>query len=316
MKSTNWVSLVVLLVFSLLFAACSPTAPINNSSAEQTSLPADYLKTQYPLKVQDFANQEVNIPQAPTRIVSLSPSLTEILFALGLGDRIVGVTDYDDYPPEVLSLPKVGDFQGPNIETIVRQKPDLIFASILSGNNQMDMLQKLGFPVVMLEATTLNEIYDSIRITAQITNTQPSGQKLIEQMQTGISEIQNKVKDLPQIKTFYLVDANGNWTAGRDTFIDELIILAGGVNIAGDITGWGQFSIEKLVEKNPAVIVTAPHAGDVTDLIKKAGFQNTKAVQNGNIFIISDDNIVTRPSSRIVEGLAELAKYIHPEAFK
>ncbi len=267
-------------------------------------------------QIKDFLGREVTIANEPQRIVSLSPSTTELIYALGVGDRVVGVTDYDDYPPEVKELAKVGDFSGPNVEAIVAQKPDLILASSVSGTEEMEALQKQGIPVLMLEAKNINQIYQSLEILGELTGTEQKAAEIIAEMKNKINEIHNKVKDLPKVDVFYLVDVNGNWTAGKGTFIDELLKLAQGNNLAGDVDGWVQYSIERLVEQNPEVIIAPPHAGDLHNLKNMPGYKETKAVKNDRVFIISDDNIISRGSNRIVIGLEEIAKFLHPEAFK
>lgn len=267
-------------------------------------------------QIKDFLGREVTIANEPQRIVSLSPSTTELIYALGIGDRVVGVTDYDDYPPEVKELAKVGDFSGPNVEAIVAQKPDLILASSVSGTEEMEALQKQGIPVLMLEAKNINQIYQSLEILGELTGTEQKAAEIIAEMKNKINEIHNKVKDLPKVDVFYLVDVNGNWTAGKGTFIDELLKLAQGNNLAGDVDGWVQYSIERLVEQNPEVIIAPPHAGDLHNLKNMPGYKETKAVKNDRVFIISDDNIISRGSNRIVIGLEEIAKFLHPEAFK
>jgi iron complex transport system substrate-binding protein len=306
-------TLLLVLLTSFFLSGCNlPAKPAPNAE-ENTGNTAAF---DYPFNITDFLDREVTIAKQPQRIVSLSPATTEILFALGIGDRLVGVTSYDDYPPEkIRDLPKVGDFQGPNIEAILAQQPDLIFASRLSGKDQMDALHDAGFTVVVLEAASFQQVFDSIRLTARITNTTTTGDQLISAMQKEINEVQEKVQDLPPVKTFYLVDANGTWTAGKNTFIDELISIAGGENIAGDVTGWVQYSLEAILEKNPAVILTAPHAGKIAEIKQTTGFKETKAVKNNRVYTISDDNIISRPSDRIVQGLKEIATLLHPTAF-
>jgi iron complex transport system substrate-binding protein len=320
MKKISITSLILSLILAailMISGGCTRTAKIDGSNIKSSGTNQSSMETSFPLKLTDFEGREVTIEKEPQRIVSLSPGTTEILFALGAGDKIVGVTSYDDYPPEkVKAIPKVGDFQGPNIEAIVAQKPDIIFASSLSGKDQMEALHKTGLTVVVLEATSFEKIINSIEITAKIMNKQEQSHNIILGMQNKIDEITKKVKGLPKTKVFYLVDTNGNWTAGKGTYIHDLINMAGGENIAGEITGWAQYSLETMVEKNPTVILTAPHAGDVKTIANLPGFKDTEAVKKGNTFVISDDNIISRPSYRIVQGLEEIAKYLHPEAFK
>ncbi|SNX53228.1 ABC transporter substrate-binding protein [Thermoanaerobacterium sp. RBIITD] len=305
-------TIISLLVISL--AACSQKTAskfASNTEANKTEV-----KTTFPLKVTDFMGREVTIDKAPKRIVSLSPSTTELIYALGAGKKVVGVTDYDDYPEEVKSVAKVGGFKGPNMEAIAAQKPDIIFASTLSGKDQMDALQKTGIPVLVLEAKDINQIYDSIKIIGQITGNEKKGDEVIQTMKDKIKEISDKVKDLPKVNTFFVVDTNGNFTAGKGTFIDELINLAGGKNVADDVNGWAQYSMEQLLQKNPDTIITSPHASNSNNIKDMQGYKDTKAAKDGKIFIISNDDIINRASNRIVLGLEEIAKDLHPEAFK
>ncbi|EIV99222.1 ABC transporter substrate-binding protein [Thermoanaerobacter siderophilus] len=308
--------LALLVVFALMFslAACSTNNATKPQDTSQTA--TEIVKTQFPLKVTDFLGREVTIEKEPQRIVSLAPSTTELIYALGAGNKVVGVTDFDNYPPEVKDVPKVGGFKGPNVEAITAQKPDIIFASTLSGKEQMESLEKMGIPVVMLEAKDIDQIYQSIKIIGQITGTEKKGEEIIKEMQDKIKEINDKVKNLPKVSVFYLVSLDGNWTSGKGTFIDELINLAGGKNVAEDVNGWAQYSVEELVKKNPDVIITSPHAGDVKDIKNMAGYKDTNAVKNDKVFVISNDDIISRASNRIVLGLEEIAKFLHPEAFK
>ncbi|EGD50484.1 periplasmic binding protein [Thermoanaerobacter ethanolicus JW 200] len=308
--------LALLVVFALMFslAACSTNNATKPQDTSQTA--TEIVKRQFPLKVTDFLGREVTIEKEPQRIVSLAPSTTELIYALGAGNKVVGVTDFDNYPPEVKDVPKVGGFKGPNVEAITAQKPDIIFASTLSGKEQMESLEKMGIPVVMLEAKDIDQIYQSIKIIGQITGTEKKGEEIIKEMQDKIKEINDKVKNLPKVSVFYLVSLDGNWTSGKGTFIDELINLAGGKNVAEDVNGWAQYSVEELVKKNPDVIITSPHAGDVKDIKNMAGYKDTNAVKNDKVFVISNDDIISRASNRIVLGLEEIAKFLHPEAFK
>ena len=314
-KSSILFTLSAVLLF-LTLSACGTTVATPEPDENQEAVLAAAERTTYPLTVKDYTGREVIIKQAPQRLVSLSPSTTEILFALQAGDRVVGVTDYDNYPPEVLNLPKIGNFKDPNIEAVVAQKPDLVFASNLTGNEQIEALERAGFTTVMLQAGNINQIMDSILIIGKLTDTQEQAHQTVRDMKTRIAEIGRITGGLPQVKTFCLVASNDNWTTGGGTFIDELITLSGGINVAGHLQGWVKYSVEKLVEDNPAVIITFPHGNDIADVSAKPGFRDTDAVKNGRVIAISDENIVSRPSHRIILGLEEIAQYLHPEAFK
>ncbi|WP_430351116.1 ABC transporter substrate-binding protein [Thermoanaerobacterium thermosaccharolyticum] len=301
-------------VLSLSLVSCSQKT--QEKTATNDNITKTEVKVTFPLKITDFMGRQVTIKKEPKRIVSLSPSTTELIYAIGAGKDVVGVTNYDNYPPEVKSVAKVGGYEGPNIEAILAQKPDIVFASNLSGKDQMETLQKSGIPVVVLEAQNINQIYDSIKILGEIIGNVEKGNEIINKMKDKIKEINYKVKDLPKVNVFYVVDTNGNWTAGKGTFIDELITLAGGNNVASDANGWAQYSMEKLMQKNPDVIITSQHATNANNIKNMPGYKDTKAAKDGKIFIISNDDIITKPSNRIVLGLEEIAKDLHPEAFK
>jgi len=304
----------MLLIVALSFSTACSTDTTNQSDKESETQ-AEVEKELFPLTVTDFLEKEITIEQEPKRIVSLAPSVTELIFALGAGDKVVGVTEYDTYPEEVKDIAKVGGFEGPNIELITAQKPDLVFASNLSGKEEMETIEKMGIPVVMIEARSIDDIYKSIEIIGKITDTEEKGKEIIEEMKNRIQEISDKVKDKPKVKVYNLVDINGNWTGGKGTFIHEIINLAGGTNIAEDLEGWVQYSIEELVRKNPDVIVMPSYAGNIDVIKNMEGFKDTNAVKNDNIYVVSNDDLISRATNRIVLGLEEIAKFLHPEVF-
>lgn len=306
-------TVIALIVFTVVITltACSKKEATDSLSPSKQSG-----ETEYPLTITDFLGREIVVKKVPMRIVSLAPSTTEILFELGLDERIVGVTDYDNYPEKAKTKPKVGGFKGPNLEAVVAQNPDLVFASRLSGQEQMEMIEKLGIPVVMLEAGEISRINDTIKLVSRITNTPDRGEQVIKFLNTRLAELSDKLIGLTPTSVYYIVDLDNNITAGRGTFIHELINLAGGSNAADDVEGWAKYSLEMLVEKNPDVIITSTHTGKVEDLRMKAGFRDLAAVKNNKVFVIEDSNIISRPSHRIVLGLEELIRFLHPEVLK
>lgn len=302
--------LVFVLALSLVACAKGDSADVEDDVENSNEVAEE----QFPLTITDFFDREVTIEKEPERIVSLAPSTTELLYALGVGDRVVGVTDYDNYPPEVEDVPKVGGYKGANVEAITAQKPDLVLASNHSGKEEMEAIENMGIPVVVLDAIDIDGIYESIRLLGQITGSEEKGEEIINEMETEINKVKEKVEGLPTKDVFYLVMLDGNYSAGKGTFIDELITIAGGRNIV-DIEGWPQYSAEELVKQNPDVIITASYAANIEDIKNAEGFKETDAVKNENIFVVSDDNIISRASNRIVLGLKEIAEYLHPEVF-
>ena len=308
--------LIAILSISLVACNKDDSTPLDNEDVNNENENQSSSTSEFPLTITDFVGREVTIEEEPERIVSLAPSVKELIFAVGAGDKVVGVTDYDTYPEEVADIPKVGGFSGTNIEMVTAQEPDLIFASTLSGQEEVEALENLGIPVLVVEAKSIDQIYESINLISSINNAEEKGNEIINEMKSKIDEISNKVKDKEKVNVFYLVDANGNWTAGKGTFIDEIINLAGGNNIASDTDGWVQYSLEEIVNKNPDVIITAPHAGNIEELKTLEGYKDTNAVKNNNVFTVSNDDIISRASNRIVLGLEEIAKFLHPEVFE
>ena len=179
--------LILLLIVALSFSTACSTDTTNQSDKESETQ-AEVEKELFPLTVTDFLEKEITIEQEPKRIVSLAPSVTELIFALGAGDKVVGVTEYDTYPEEVKDIAKVGGFEGPNIELITAQKPDLVFASNLSGKEEMETIEKMGIPVVMIEARSIDDIYKSIEIIGKITDTEEKGKEIIEEMKKKLAK--------------------------------------------------------------------------------------------------------------------------------
>lgn len=275
-------------------------------------------KVSYPFEYTDVVDRKVTIEKQPERIVSLSPSNTEILCALGLGDKLVGVTDYCDYPAEVLSKEKVGDYSQPNIEKIVALQPDMVFANNGMQHEIIYKLEEANIQVVVFGGDTFEGVYRSILDAGKITNTQKTASEIVNNMKNRVDEVQKKLKGVEKKSCYFIVTFgdSGNWTAGPGSFIDEMINKAGGENIAGDTeSAWAEYSIEKLVEKKPQVILMSKAAGDVEELKNTSGYKELIAVKEGNVKLL-DDNLVSRPGPRLVDGLEEIAKAIHPEIFK
>ncbi|SHF07781.1 iron complex transport system substrate-binding protein [Caldanaerobius fijiensis DSM 17918] len=319
----NTFALLVVVILLLAFSVSCAGSSSNKTKVAQNKVAQNKVgvknsvqHTSYPLKVTDFTGRNVEISKKPERIVSLAPSNTEIIFTIGAGKNVVGVTDFDDYPPEVKSIDKVGGFKGANVEAIAAKKPDVVFAATTISKEEVEKIQSLGIPVVISEAQSFNQIYDSISLIGKITDRNEEAEKLISQMKQKVSEITDKVKDKDKVKVYYAVQVGQqNWTAGKGTFIDEIIDMAGGINVASDIKGWAQYSLEKLAKDNPQVILTSPHAGDIKNLNKMQGYKDLDAVKENKVIAIND-NIISRPGPRIIQGLEAVAKALHPDAFK
>lgn len=274
----------------------------------------------FPITITDDLGKQVTIEEVPQRIISLSPSNTEILFALGLGDRVVGVTNVCNYPPEAKEKEKIGGYSNPSLEKIINLKPDLILATFGNPGKLIDQLKKFDLPVVGLNPKTIEEIFGSIELVGKITDKEEKALELVENLRGRTEKVLAKTEKLTQEqrpRVLYVVWYKPLWTAGSGTFIDELIQKAGGINIAGDLSGWPKMSLEAVIEKNPEIIIVGEgHPGGLIETVKaESTLSETDAFKNNKIFII-DADIVSRTGPRIIDALEEMAKIIHPELFK
>jgi iron complex transport system substrate-binding protein len=268
----------------------------------------------YPLTVKDQAGNTVTIPKMPERIVSLVPSNTEILFAIGAGKKVVGVTTNDNFPEDVKSLPKVGDMTV-NAEKVLEQKPDIIFASSINGKETIDKLKKLGLNVVLLDANSIKEVYQSIDLVGQITNQLHQSDELIGKMEAEKLRIFREVAKAKQNKPVkvWMESDSSLYTAGNGTLLNELVTIAGGDNVAKHLNGWPQVSSEQVVTWNPDVIISM--YGDTSPIRNRSGWSTIHAVKENKITSINPD-VVSRPGPRIIEAMHQLAKTFYPGQVK
>jgi len=293
-RGTNW--FLVLLSIVLVLTACSPTG--------QTP-------TQY---VFDDLGRLVAINGTPQRIVSLAPSNTEILFALGVGEKVVGVTDWCDYPSEALEKEKVGSYDTPDVEKIVALNPDLVLVAYGTTMDVINNLVGLGLTVFGIKTTDLDDLLDDIRTVGNITGEKVEALALTSEMESRIEAVTDETSELEERPSvFYIVWHDPLWTAGSETFIHELIEKGGGVNMCQNITGYTTISIEEVVARNPEVIIASEWSFEWA--MNEASLNSTDARQNGRIYQ-GDDDLVQRPGPRLVEGLEWFAYFIHPEIFE
>ncbi|KGN02812.1 ABC transporter substrate-binding protein [Clostridium novyi A str. 4570] len=312
-KSSRFLSLFLALamIFACVFSFAGCTKNNVNDKKEAT------VGVTYPLKIKDSYNREVTIDKEPTRIVSIAPNITETIFALGKGDKLVGRTEYCDYPKEVSNITSIGSLTEPNIEKIVELKPDVVIASTHFKKDVLTKLEKMNIKVVVLYGPeTFDGVYDTISKVAEVINAKSQADKLVLDMKNKVSSINDKVKDKNKPKVYYVVSYGkmGDFTSGGDTFIGNMIEMAGGNNVASDVKGW-KYSVEKLVEKNPDIIICSKYFDAKKGIQQTPGYKDLKAVKDGKLIEI-DNNLLDRQGPRVVDGLEALAKIIHPEAFK
>ncbi|MFQ5839675.1 MAG: ABC transporter substrate-binding protein [Candidatus Methylomirabilales bacterium] len=265
----------------------------------------------------DMAGRQVELQEPPGRIVSLAPSLTEILFALGAGDAVVGVTDYADYPPEVRKKVSVGGGLDPNLEVIVALRPDLVLAS--ADTNRWDallQLERLKIPVFGVRPAGLEGVLTSIQKVGEVVGRLGQAEALIATMRRRMAVVSEKVRGLARPQVLYVVWVDPLVVAGRGTVIDDLIRVAGGRNTVR-APGFPRYGLEEIFAHPPDLILLASDRGGRKDwklLRRLPAWREMRAVREGAVRAI-DATVVNRPGPRIAEAVELLAHLLHPEAF-
>lgn len=279
--------------------------------------------TVYPLKVKDATGKEFVFDKAPARLVSISPSETETLFALGLGEQVYGVSDFCDYPAEALKKPKMGSIVKPNEEALLASNADLIVTGVSMKTPTVEQLRSLKLNVFKVEPKTVDDVLNNTLLFGQIFNKQEQAEKLVAEMKADRQKVTDAVKNLqPEQKKRVLLEFSPGWTVGKGEFMDELITLSGGINIYGEIPGYSQLNEEKVIAANPQIILYPSNLIDdkskktLDQIIKeRSGWEKIDAVKNNRIVGV-DKDWISRPGPRITQGLVDIAKGIYPELVK
>ncbi len=315
----------VLACLVLVLAACGTAAPsasstgFSSSSSSSVSPVPTATTAHYPVSVTDDRGKTLTLSAPPRRIVSLAPSATEIVFALGAGDRLVAVDNFSDFPAEAKALPHIGGFRT-SPETIVSYTPDLILA--LSSGNLPAQLTDLRQPLFVFDPNDLEGVYRNIAVVGTMLDRESEAQKLVADMRARIDAVAQKAKTATTTpRVLHEVDATDPtrpFVAGPHNFIDSMITIAGGRNVAADAPlKYPQLTAEQVVARDPEVIVLADAAFGVTPemVAARPGWGAVTAVKRNAIYPI-DDNLVSRPGPRLVLGFEAYIRLIHPELFK
>jgi len=272
--------------------------------------------------VVDDTNYTVKIEGVPSRIVSLAPSNTEILFAIGAGKQVVGVTDYCNYPPEVLELKKegklatVGGYSTVNIERVMALKPDLVVGAHGNGLQTIETMRGFGLKVVAFNPQNVSAVMQTIVKIGKLTGHEKEATAVAEKLRREIEAVKRAVSGKERVKIAHILWNEPIWVSGRNTFIDELIKVAGGEN-AFSFDGWRSVNVEDIISANPDVIIVNSGRGMGGEenvlynwVLSEPLLKNVNAVKNGRVFVI-DADIISRPSQRLGNAAIELAKIIH-----
>jgi len=307
--------LIFIIILSLI-SACMPAPVVETKPLVGSSV--------FPIEMVDQAGRVVRIEKMPEKIISLAPSNTEILYALGLEDRLVGVTEYCDYPEAAKEKPKIGGFSTVDIEKVVEIQPDLILAANIHEAEVIPQLERLGLTVLAVDSKTVEEVLESIKLVGRATGKEEAAAQLTAEMEKRIKAVTDKTAALSETqrpRVFYILWHDPLMTAGRETRIHELIEKAGGINIARDLAGeYPKPSLEAVIMANPQVIIAGSGHGNGQDIpvqfaLTEPRLAEVEARQKGRIYGI-DSDLTSRPGPRIVDGLEKLAEFIHPELFK
>ncbi|NOX61823.1 MAG: cobalamin-binding protein [Chloroflexi bacterium] len=278
----------------------------------------------FPFTLTDGLGREVTIEQKPQRIVSLAPSNSEMLFALGLNESVVGVTKYCDYPPQACENKEIiGGFSAKSIsvETILALEPDLVVAAGQIHQPIIEAMEQQDIPIIALTARTFDDVYANIEILGRLTEREDKAAQLTTDMRARVEAVTSKTEPIQEeerLTVFWEVWDEPLMTAGPGTFIGQMIELAGGVNIFDDMEeDYPKISAEEVIRRNPAVILGPDSHGDKLtpeQLAQRPGWGEIQAVQKGRIHLI-DGDIVSRPGPRLAQGLEEVARALYPDLF-
>lgn len=265
-------------------------------------------------EVTDDLGRKIKIPQKIERVVSLAPNLTENIFAVGAGDRLVGVTTFCNYPPEAEKIAKIGDTMTPNMETIIALRPQIVFVSTASQIESFTKtLEQQNINIFVTNPTDLDGVYRNLYQLGEIFGTEDETRRKVEEMRRRVADVEARTANAPDVKVFVQISKEPFFTIGRDSFLTEIIRRAGGVSVTADVaTAYPRFSKETALASQPEAIILS-ESDDNTE--PNEVFKDSPAVKNGRIFKINAD-LLSRPSPRIVDALERIAKDLHPEDFR
>lgn len=306
-------------------ASVAPTiapqsTPLSISAAETT---VALTTAAAPVTITDDLSRNVTLNTTPQRIISLAPSVTEILFAVGAGSQVVGDTKYCNYPPEADALPEIGGFSAKSIsvESIVGLQPDLVIAGTTNQKSVVDALEQLSVPVVVLAPDSFDAVYRSITQVGTITGHTQEAEKVVAAMQKRVEAVTTTIASVPvtdRPSVFWEVYNDPLTTSGPNTFIGQMIELVGATNVFADATeDYPQVNAEAIIERNPAVILGPSSQSGVFSaeaIAQRPGWTDIQAVRDGRVYTLDGDS-TSRPGPRLADGLEALAKALYPAVF-
>jgi iron complex transport system substrate-binding protein len=321
MKKLSTLFLILFLTIIALAACGEQKEPVKDEANSSTEQKGE--ETAFPVTIKDALDNDVTIEEKPEKIVSVIPSNTEIAFALGLEEEIVGVSNFDNFPEEVTSKEKIGDMEL-NIEKIISLQPNLVLAHESTADNTKEGLQQLrdaGITVLVIhDALNFDQVFDTIMMIGKATGETKKAEEVVTGMKDKLAEIKAKAAEIKEKKKVFVEvsPAPEVFTTGKNTFMDQMISIINAENIAGDQEGWVQMDQEAIIDRNPDVIITT--YGFYTEnaaeqVLSRQGWENVNAIKKKQVIDVDSDR-VTRSGPRIVEGVEDLAKAVYPQTFK
>ncbi|WP_042357409.1 ABC transporter substrate-binding protein [Bacillus rubiinfantis] len=314
MKKHYLLSLLAIIMMILFSTGCQSAD--QKAAAVKSSKTVETVK---PYTVKDDRGKEITFKKVPKKVISLQPSNTEILFSLGVGDKIVGVTDFDNYPKEAASIERVSDSVNVNAERIIELKPDAVIAYTIGDENALKPLEDAGIPVfVIRSATTFEDVYGDIQQISEVMGVKDKGVKLVQDIQAQVDKVKGKIKGMKQPARMYfeISPAPDIYTTGKNTFQQEILKTAGVENVFSKQEGWVKVTEEDVINQNPEIIVTTVNTSNdlVAEIKKRKGWGTLEAIKNNKVYQL-DSDVLSRPGPRIGEAVELLAKTAYPEQF-
>lgn len=307
---------VVLMLFLLCYGtACKPANPV------QTEMPKSEQQESQRREVTDDLGRKIRLPVKIDRVISLAPSLTESIFAVGAGEKLVGVTSFCNYPEEAKKLPKIGDTMKPNLETIVALKPQLV---LLSTDSQLEsflrQMEAQNIPAFVTGAKDFDDVLRILKLVGDLLDRPDEAEKLVQNLQSRVADIEAKVKnenhsDKP-VRVFVQISHEPLYTIGKTSFLTDLVGRAGGESVTSGVeTAYPNISRETALAAEPdAIILSVDESMGSQNVAPDDAFKNSPAVKNHRVYQINGD-LLTRPSPRTADLIEEIARALHPDAF-
>lgn len=307
--------ILLLAVFALGITGCGNTAGNENKSSVDSTSSVTEGETKYPVTITDSFGTEITLEKEPQKVISIAPNITEMMFDIKAEDKLVGRTDYCDYPEAAEKIESIGTMRTPDIEKIISLEPDLVIASTHFNEENAKKLQEAGIKVISLyEENDVAGVYTMLETLGTALNKSEQAKESIDHMKKTINEVTSAVNGLQEPTVYYVVGygEGGDFSAPENSFVGGLIKLAGGKDIVPASDSW-TFSLEALLEADPDIIVL--RNGEKEQFIAAEGYKELTAVKEGRVYEI-DNNIIDRQGYRNAEGVLTLAEIFHPQAFK